>query len=175
MNTVCMDINERFYWAAGQMTLTPGIRILELGCGAGLFASLLASNPAVASVVGIDRSVAMIRNAVKRNQLFIDQGTVKFIQTEFEMAEFPAKRFDAVCAFNVNAFWKEPEGIFWQIRRWMVPKGTLYIFYQVPGKKEQRLLNQILDQLIHHRFSIDTNYIHKMKPYPCLMVQARPV
>ncbi|MEM9475019.1 MAG: class I SAM-dependent methyltransferase [Pseudomonadota bacterium] len=78
--------------------LKPTDRVLELGCGTGSTALLLA--PSVAQITGTDISGEMVRIA---NGKAADQGAQKvtFEQAASDADAFPAQSFDAVLGYNL--------------------------------------------------------------------------
>ena len=71
-------IPERFLWAVEMMNLKPSQRILEIGCGTGQMAALIASKLKSGKIIAIDRSAAMIKKAEKNNDLVIKNGKAEF-------------------------------------------------------------------------------------------------
>jgi len=59
---------ERFTWAASYLPLQPHHQVLEIGCGNGLLAQLIADKLTTGFVLGIDQSVYAITQTRKRNQ-----------------------------------------------------------------------------------------------------------
>ena len=78
--------------------LSPGDRVLELGCGTGSTALRLAD--AVSEIVGTDYSEAMI--AIARDKA-TDQGlgNARFLVAGADGDILPETRFDEICAFNL--------------------------------------------------------------------------
>ena len=97
-------IPERFKWAAGLMNLKPEDNVLEIGCGAGLFAEEIAQRIISGSITVIDKSAAMVEKAKKRNQRYMGKQIKNFIVNDFSESQFPANYFDKVVAFNVRFF-----------------------------------------------------------------------
>jgi cyclopropane fatty-acyl-phospholipid synthase-like methyltransferase len=98
-------IPERFVWAHRCLRINAKDRILEIGCGAGLFAELIASSLRSGKLVAIDKSRAMTAKAHQRLQTFENAGTVELITNELAKTRVPDLKFDKVVSFNVNIFW----------------------------------------------------------------------
>src|SRR6476659_3724140 len=79
--------------ALSRLRIGPGTRVLDAGCGAGLFAGMAAGRGAAA--VGIDVSEALILAARERFP------EARFETAELETLPFEECTFDAVTGFNV--------------------------------------------------------------------------
>src|SRR5688572_1272738 len=124
-------VPERFIWATDVLAVEPDFNILEIGCGAGIFADCIADKLTSGNILGIDRSAAMIAKAVKRNQHHIDTGKASFKIADFKSLT-PSHSFDSVVAFNVNFFWKASAPETNLIRKSLKKDGRLYVFHQAP-------------------------------------------
>lgn len=153
----------RFEWAASIIDPAPDHHILEIGCGAGLLAALLAAKLRSGKLTAIDSSAAMIRMAVKRNKIYINAGISDFQTTEFLNANLPLKEFHSIIAFNVNFFWKSPEKELGRIRQLLLPSGKLFVCYQTPSGVDRKLLATIRAELINNHFSIEECIIEEEK------------
>ena len=71
-------IADRFVWAVEMLELSPFDRLLEIGCGSGVAASLICDRLSSGRIVAIDRSPAMIRLASKRNRAHLALGKAAF-------------------------------------------------------------------------------------------------
>lgn len=80
---------------------TPGQRLLDIGCGAGMFASLAAS--AGLSVAGIDAAAPMLEIAAER----VPDG--EFRKGDLEALPFSDESFDLVTGFNAFQFAASPD------------------------------------------------------------------
>jgi len=111
-----------------QAGIVPGMRILDVGCGAGdvafLAAELVGPN---GEVVGADRSAAAVEWAVARAQ---KQGisNVKFLDGDPAVLEF-AQQFDAVVGRLVLMYYPDPVDAIRKLAR-HVRRGGLIIFQE---------------------------------------------
>lgn len=116
---------------------TPGERILDLGCGTGHLARLLA--PLVAPdgrVTGIDISPDAIRLAAR---LSGDSAAgVAFQQADGEELPFATASFDAAVCVSVLGFCRRPERVLAELRRVLRPGGRLLI---ANADEDQRAYN----------------------------------
>ncbi|MCP4936209.1 MAG: class I SAM-dependent methyltransferase [bacterium] len=96
-----------------------GQRLLDIGCGDGLFANSLAKKGA--NVIGIDRNALMIKAAGVRN------GPASFLVAEGYALPFEDEMFDAVTLVTVLCLSDCPDAILREIHRVLKPGGRLVI------------------------------------------------
>lgn len=99
-----MKPDKRFIWATLVLDLKPDEQVLEIGCGAGILAELIAHKLTTGKITAIDQSVPMITLASKRNQASLATGKVIFKIGNFSKIHLPQAAFDKVVACNVNFF-----------------------------------------------------------------------
>jgi ubiquinone/menaquinone biosynthesis C-methylase UbiE len=117
------------------MKVQPGDRVLEIGCGHGVAATLICSKLVNGSFLAIDRSQKMVDAAAKRNEAFVKVGLAQFIKAELESADLGEKKFDKVLAMRVRLFHSEPEQAQQLAMRWLAPNGRLFVQYDEPQEK----------------------------------------
>jgi ubiquinone/menaquinone biosynthesis C-methylase UbiE len=111
----------------------PSEHILEIGCGHGVAASLICDAlGASGRYIAIDRSPTMIRLAQQRNARFVAAGTAQFLLGALESVDLGARRFDKVIAMRVGLFHREPARAEALVRRWLAPRGRLFVQYDEP-------------------------------------------
>lgn len=109
--------------------LTPGARVLDLGCGTGVpIARTLARTCAV---TGVDLSTAQV--ALARRQ--VPEAT--FVASDMATCEFRAGSFDAVVSFYAifHLPREEHEALFGRIHRWLKPGGYLMASLAFPNEE----------------------------------------
>ncbi|HUY23557.1 MAG TPA: class I SAM-dependent methyltransferase, partial [Acidimicrobiales bacterium] len=97
------------------LAVGPGVRLLDIACGAGLAAQFAARRGAVAS--GLDASEALVSIARARTP------SGDFRMGDMFALPFPDAAFDLVTSFN--GIWKGCEGALREARRVLVPGGRL--------------------------------------------------
>ena len=164
-----MKINERFPWALAVLDVKPADHLLEIGCGAGILAELIAGKLTKGSITAVDSSAAMIKMAAKRNE-----GKVDFITSDFAEADLPANAYHKVLAFNVNFFWKEPAKELALIKKCLKKNGQLYVFYQAPYDITIEASKPIREKLLSNGYTIVDTIFKKMTPTSAFCIVATP-
>jgi ubiquinone/menaquinone biosynthesis C-methylase UbiE len=108
-------------------------RVLEIGCGHGVAATLVCERLVGGHLTAIDRSVKMIEAARARNAAHIAEGRAEFLVGELEHLDLGDRRFDKIFAVRVGLFHREPERATALAERWLVPGGRVFSFFDPPG------------------------------------------
>ena len=169
-----MKINERFIWALSVLNPQSSDNILEIGCGAGLFADLICQQLVKGKYTAVDRSQSMIKMARKRVTDGVESGKAIFHETEFSCTNFPNASFHKIVAFNVNVFWKDPKKEMELIRSYLKPKGLFYLFYQHPYESTLSVVEKAKQPLMKEGFVIVDAVLQQMKPYSAFCVISKP-
>jgi ubiquinone/menaquinone biosynthesis C-methylase UbiE len=110
------------------MDLTPGDRVLDLGCGAGwasrLMAKEVANGDSPGQVVGIDVADEMIRRARAGS---VDFDNVMFVVGSAQQIPWEENYFDKVLSVESFYYYADQERALAELFRVMAPKGHLYI------------------------------------------------
>jgi ubiquinone/menaquinone biosynthesis C-methylase UbiE len=109
-------------------------KLLDLGCGGGKLAHLIAAARPGVHVVGLDSSEPMIRTARKRWMLPNLEFRVGTLEASGATAEFNL-------ALTVLSFhhWDEPEKTLAAVHRALVPGGQLWIYEMDPEASAQAI------------------------------------
>ncbi|MET3878666.1 methyltransferase domain-containing protein [Chitinophaga sp. OAE865] len=170
-----MEINERFTWAADIIAPKPASVLLEIRCGAGLLAELIAGKLSTGSIMCIDQSASMIRMAIQRNKRYVLLQRASFEAIGFADAVLPENKFDKVFAFNVNFFWKQPAKELALISRCLRSKGELFVFYQTPGGTDMKLCKAIKARLEENGFRVSDTLFGKFSASAAFCIIAKPL
>ena len=116
--------------AVDALEIQPGDRVLELGCGHGVAASLVCERLGDAGhLTAIDRSQKMIDAASERNADHVAADRASFIRTTFEDADFGDERFDVIFGIHFPPLLRhDPEGTRARVERLLAPGGRARFF-----------------------------------------------
>ncbi len=112
-----------------RLALRPGDRVLEIGCGHGVAATLVCDGLGDGAYTAVDRSPAMIAAAERRNAAHVAAGRAEFLVMTLEALELGEHRFDVVFAARVGLFHREPERARAYVEPWLAPGGRLVTLY----------------------------------------------
>jgi trans-aconitate methyltransferase len=168
---------ERLVWAVDVLGVAPGDRVLEIGCGHGVAASLVCERLEGGRLTAIDRSAAMIEAALRRNRAHVDAGRARFEVAALERAELDEK-FDTVFAVNVAALWRRAGELLPVVRDALAPGGTLALFHQPPWWKDAAAIAAFGEELAatvgRHGFELDAIRVGDVAPVPVVCAIAHP-
>jgi len=123
------ELTEQVLRAAG---LRPGMRVLDVGCGAGdvsfLAATLVGRD---GSVVGVDRSGEAIALA-KRRAADVGLANVSFVNQDLQELATEA-RFDAIIGRLVLMYFPEPDALLRQLAQLLLPDGVM-AFHEIDAQ-----------------------------------------
>jgi ubiquinone/menaquinone biosynthesis C-methylase UbiE len=115
-----------------RLDVHPHHRVLEIGCGHGVAATLVCERLTAGRYTAIDRSPKMIDAATRRNAQHVVAGTAEFIVAALEDADLGERRFDRIFAARVGLFHREPERAHALANRWLAPSGRVLTGYDGP-------------------------------------------
>jgi cyclopropane fatty-acyl-phospholipid synthase-like methyltransferase len=146
---------ERIRWAVETLAVEPGDRLLEIGGGPGVAASLVCARLDRGSLLLIDRSATAIERTRRRNPEHLASGRLA-LET-VDVADFdPGKaRFDKAYAVNVNVFWTTPAvDELARIGKALEHDGWLFLFYETPSAARGRqAVARVVDALRANGFA----------------------
>jgi ubiquinone/menaquinone biosynthesis C-methylase UbiE len=126
-------MNERLGTIVDRLGVRPDDRVLEIGCGHGIAATLVCDRLETGRLTAVDRSPKMIEAARRRNAAYIEQGKAEFIVTSLEDADLGDRRFDLVFAVRVGLFHRKPERAHALAKRWLASDGRVRVFSDRPA------------------------------------------
>lgn len=105
-----------------------GKRLLDLSCGTGsLIERMLACHPTVASIVGVEVSASMLRQARARLAVPLRSRQVALVQQRPDALDFRPGAFDIVVCANTFHYFREPQAMLREIYRVVRPGGLLIL------------------------------------------------
>jgi ubiquinone/menaquinone biosynthesis C-methylase UbiE len=126
-------VSPRLERIVDDLALAPGDRVLEIGCGHGVAASLVCERLDGGAYTAVDRSPKMIAAARRRNAEHIAAGRAEFLVMALEALELGDRIFDVIFAARVGLFHREPARARALAERWLDPGGRLVAAYDAPG------------------------------------------
>jgi ubiquinone/menaquinone biosynthesis C-methylase UbiE len=126
-------VSDRIQSIVEQLGVRPEDRVLEVGCGHGVAATLVCERLEDGRLTAIDRSPKMIAAAAKRNAAFVEAGKAEFLLADLENLDLGDRRFDLVFAVRVASFDREPERAKELVEPWLAPGGRVFSFFDRPG------------------------------------------
>ena len=135
----------RLSWAFARLAVDPAEHLLEVGCGHGVLAGLIAARLTTGTLTAIDRSDTMIAAAKKRNTAHVAADRLSFEVIALADADFRGRRFERIVAVNVNLFWIEPRRELEVVRKLLKPDAGLELFYEPPSARQAEKVLPLLD------------------------------
>ena len=112
--------------SVARLGLEPGERVLEVGCGTGVFLPGLAeSTGPTGGVVGFDHSAAFLDEARKRLVSSGLEERVELVQGDAHHLPFPDATFDAAHCERVLMHVEDPDRVIGEMRRVVRPGGRV--------------------------------------------------
>lgn len=162
-------------WAVASFDIAPADRVLEVGCGHGVAATLICDRLSGGRYVGIDRSQVMIDRAVRRNRVHVAAGTASFQRTALADLDHP-ERFDRVVLIHVGVFLRgDPTTELEIVRRHLRPGGSVYVSSQpLDPHAITATCDGVTERLVAGRFVVRDTVIGTPTSGPMLTVVAQP-
>ncbi|MEV6711337.1 class I SAM-dependent methyltransferase [Lentzea sp. NPDC051208] len=125
-------MSERLRDVVGQLAIRPGDRVLEIGCGQGVAATMVCRLLTTGTLTAIDRSTKMIEAATRRNAAYVASGRAEFLIASLEDMNLGDRRFDLVFAVRVGLFHRDPDRAHALLEPWLAPGARVLSFFDVP-------------------------------------------
>jgi ubiquinone/menaquinone biosynthesis C-methylase UbiE len=126
-------LSERLRAVVRELAIQPDDRVLEIGCGHGIAATLVCEQLEQGRLTAVDRSQKMVDAATVRNAAHVEAGRAEFLVASLEDMDLGERRFDKVFAVRVGLFHREPERARRLMEPWLAPGGVIRAFYDSPG------------------------------------------
>ena len=126
-------MSERLRSVVEQLEMRPDDRVLEIGCGHGVAATLVCERLEEGHLTAVDRSSKMIQAATRRNAAHIEAGKAEFLVATLEDLDLGNRRFDKIFAVRVGLFHRDPKRARGIAERWLAPGGSLFVFFNQPS------------------------------------------
>jgi ubiquinone/menaquinone biosynthesis C-methylase UbiE len=126
-------VSERLRSIVASLEIQPNDRVLEIGCGHGVAATLVCERLDGGFLTAVDRSAKMIEAASRRNAEHVAAGRAEFLVAALEDLDLGERRFDKVFAVRVGLFHRDPERARSLVKPWLAPGGEVRAFFDEPG------------------------------------------
>ncbi len=126
-------MSERLQSVVEQLDIRSDDRVLEIGCGHGVAATLVCERLEEGYLTAVDRSAKMIEAATRRNAAYIEAGKAEFLVATLEDLDLGDRRFDKIFAVRVGLFHRDPERARSIVERWLAPGGTVFVCFDPPS------------------------------------------
>lgn len=126
-------MSERLRSVIDQLDIRPDDRVLEIGCGHGVAATLVCERLEGGRLTAVDRSAKMIQAAVRRNVAHVEAGRAEFLVADLEDLDLADHRFEKIFAVRVGLFDRDAERARGMVERWLAPGGAVFVFYDRPS------------------------------------------
>ncbi len=125
-------MSERLRQIVESMKIRAGDLVLEIGCGHGVAAAYICERLEDGHLVAIDRSRKMIDAAKRKNARAVAAGKASFHVADMYEFEPGTRKFDKVLAVRVGSFHRERAKAETIVKRWLAPRGKLFVVYDEP-------------------------------------------
>ena len=130
-------MSERLRSVVERLDVRPDDRVLEIGCGHGVAATLVCERLEGGHLTAVDRSAKMTQTAARRNAAHVEAGRAEFLVADLEDLDLGERRFDKIFAVRVGLFHREPERARGIVERWLAPGGAVFVFFDPPPGASQ--------------------------------------
>jgi ubiquinone/menaquinone biosynthesis C-methylase UbiE len=126
---IMATMSERLRSVIEQLDIQPDDRVLEIGCGHGVAATMVCERLEGGFLTAVDRSPKMIEAAKRRNAAHVAAGKAEFLVADLQQLELGERRFDKIFAVRVGLFHRDPERAHRIVEEWLAPGGAVFAFY----------------------------------------------
>jgi ubiquinone/menaquinone biosynthesis C-methylase UbiE len=128
-------VSERLRSVVEHLDILRDDRVLEIGCGHGVAATLVCERLEGGHLTAVDRSEKMIEAAKRRNAAYVETGRAEFLVADLEDLDLGGRRFDKFFAVRVGLFHREPDRADSLVERWLAPGGAVFAFFDPPSDR----------------------------------------
>ena len=128
-------MSERLEAIVDGLRLRPDDRVLEIGCGHGVAATLVCERLDGGRLTAIDRSPKMIAAAARRNAAFVQTGKAEFLVARLEELHLGERRFDVVFAAASGCSTASRSRARALVEPWLKPTGRVRAVFDPPARR----------------------------------------
>jgi ubiquinone/menaquinone biosynthesis C-methylase UbiE len=137
---------ERITWTLSLLEPRDGDRVLEIGFGPGIAVERLCRSFPTATVVGVDHSSVMVRQAAKRNAAALTSGRVELKLGSANALPTFERQFDRIFTINSIHFWPDPVRCLMDLQRVLKPGGRIAVTLQPRSRGANDATTQIIGE-----------------------------
>lgn len=119
-------------WVADILDPAPDARICEIGHGPGIAIEHLWPQLSSGSIVGVEVSELMSRQAARRNRKAIEARRVEFRIADSSALPVDLDGFDLIFGVNASMFWSDAQGAIDSLAQRLAPGGELVLVFMPP-------------------------------------------
>jgi ubiquinone/menaquinone biosynthesis C-methylase UbiE len=169
---------ERGRWTVDLLGLSPGDRVLEIGCGPGVaLKACLEILKDGGEAVGLDHSDVMIGQARRRNSRAVRGKRLKLITGTIDELPADERPFDRIFSINVIQFARDKEAFIARCVSRLAPNGLLATTFQPRIKPTREAALEMAKTLAELKakagLTVIRTEILELKPVPAICVLAR--
>ena len=138
---------QRNDWVVEQLNIQPYQHILEVGYGPGNTLQEVARKLKVGFVAGIDPSIALYRQAYRKNKRFIEQQLMQLHIGDLLELSYPAHYFHTIYGSDVHFSWKEPGVEFIRLSNLLRSGGKLVMVFQPRWADKESAIRQAAEKI----------------------------
>jgi ubiquinone/menaquinone biosynthesis C-methylase UbiE len=129
-------VTDRLRRVVEQLGVRPDDRVLEVGGGHGVAATMVCELLDAGTFTGVDRSARMVEAAARRNAGPVAAGRAEFLVGDVEALDLGDRRFDLVFAVRVAALHRDPARAHRLLQPWLADGARVLSFFDAPGGGE---------------------------------------
>jgi SAM-dependent methyltransferase len=166
----------RARWAVSLLDAQPGDDVLDVGFGPGYSTGLLAAQPAIGRIVGVDRSKLMVDMTFRRLRRHLRSGRVTLVCADIAHLPRFDVSFDRVLSINAAPFHEDLGAVLRVLRERMTPGGRIALAVQPRGRRSNSGTAQsegarLAAALTAAGFErVETSFNASFGPVPCACV-----
>lgn len=128
----------RARWTLSLLDARPGDRLLDVGCGPGVALGMALTSTPMLSVVGLDHSDTVLKQARRRLARWRRAGRVDLLHATLGDSQLESRSFDRICSMNVIQFLPDRTKALAALKTLLKPGGCLATTYQPRGASPDR-------------------------------------
>lgn len=142
---------DRIRWAVDVLDPRPDERLLEVGCGPGVAASLVCARLTTGRLTAVDRSAVAVERTLRRCAEHVAAGRLEVVRATLDALDVTG--MDAAFSVDVNVFWTTgATRELAALHRALRPGGRLYVLYGTGPGDGERVLTASAAAIAEHGF-----------------------